>query len=53
MGVVLLVSGAVLFQRGAYVAAHDFFDPVRSRFKSEINMDAFQCLRQPPIGKAS
>jgi len=30
----------------------DFFDPVRSRFKSEINMDAFSMLEANPYRKS-
>ncbi|MDD1626147.1 MAG: type II secretion system F family protein [Methylococcaceae bacterium] len=51
-GVVLLVSGAVFISALALMLLlSDFFDPVRSRFKSEINMDAFSMLEANPLSE--
>jgi len=51
-GVVLLVSGAVfILALALMLLLNDFFDPVRSRFKSEINTDAFSMLEANPLSE--
>ena len=54
-GVILMVSGAVfIFALALMSLFDDFFDPVRSRLKREINTDAISMVEtNGHIGKAS
>ena len=51
-GVVLMVSGAVfIFALALMSLFDDFFDPVRSRFKRELNTDAVSMVETNVISE--
>ena len=52
-GVILLVSGAVFIMALALMSLlDDFYDPVRSRFKNEINTDAISLVGSNTLWKS-